>query len=77
MTIAPRRRLLQSTGALLAAAALPHGARAALGDSEVKQRLLEAGAEAAPSRPDQFGVQLRAEIDKWARVIQAAGIQAE
>lgn len=49
----------------------------ALGDPEVKQRLLEAGAEAAPSTPEQFGAQLRAEIDKWARVIQAAGIQAE
>ena len=49
----------------------------ALGDPEVKQRLLEAGAEAAPSTPEQFGAQLQAEIDKWARVIESAGIQAE
>src|SRR5690606_32492344 len=44
----------------------------ALDDPATKQRLLQAGAEAAPGTPEQFGVQLQAEIDKWAGVIKAA-----
>lgn len=49
----------------------------ALSDPEVRQRLLEAGAEAMPGTPEQFGAQLQAEIDKWAKVVKAANIQAE
>lgn len=44
---------------------------------EVKQRLNEAGAEANPTSPERFGQILRAEIDKWAKVVKAADIKAD
>ena len=48
-----------------------------LSDPEVKKRLLEAGAEAAPGTPDQFGAFLKAEIAKWAKVVKDANIKAD
>jgi tripartite-type tricarboxylate transporter receptor subunit TctC len=49
----------------------------ALSDAEVRKRLLEAGAEAAPGTPDQFGAFVKAEIAKWAKVVQDANIKAD
>ena len=49
----------------------------ALSDPEVRKRLLEAGAEAAPGTPDQFGAFLKAEIAKWAKVVKDANIKAD
>jgi tripartite-type tricarboxylate transporter receptor subunit TctC len=49
----------------------------ALSDSEVRKRLLEAGAEAAPGTPDQFGAFVKAEIGKWAKVVKDANIKAD
>ena len=46
----------------------------ALKDPAVRQRLLDAGAEADPGTQEQMRQRLRAEIDKWARVIKTAGI---
>ena len=43
-------------------------------DPTVRQRLLDAGAEADPGTQEQMRQRLRAEIDKWARVIKTAGI---
>ncbi len=43
-------------------------------DSAVRQRLLEAGAEAAPGTQQEMRQFLQAEIAKWARVIKTAGI---
>ena len=40
-------------------------------------RLAAEGAEAKGGSPEEFGAFLRAEIDKWAKVIRAAGIQLE
>jgi len=44
---------------------------------DVKQRLLEAGAEARPTTSDEFGKLLNAEIAKWGKVVKAANIQAD
>ncbi|SDM08699.1 Tripartite-type tricarboxylate transporter, receptor component TctC [Oryzisolibacter propanilivorax] len=48
----------------------------AFNDPAVRQRLLDAGAEADPGTQQQLRQRLRAEMDKWARVIRTAGIQA-
>jgi tripartite-type tricarboxylate transporter receptor subunit TctC len=49
----------------------------ALSDPEVKQRLLQAGAEAMPGTAEQFGKMLRAEMTKWAKVVKDGKIQAD
>ena len=48
-----------------------------LGTSEMRMRLEAEGAEAGGGSPEEFGAFFRAEIDKWARVIKAAGIRLE
>ena len=45
--------------------------------SEMRSRLEAEGAEAGSGSPEDFGVFFRAEIDKWAKVIKAAGIKLE
>jgi len=40
----------------------------------VRQRLLDAGAEADPGTQEQMRQRLRSELDKWAKVIKTAGI---
>lgn len=49
----------------------------ALNQSDVKLRLQEAGAEAAPSTPDELGKMLRSEIIKWGKVVRTANIQMD
>ncbi len=44
---------------------------------ELRSRLLSEGAEPAASSPQEFGAFFRAEIAKWTRVVQKAGIRAE
>ncbi len=44
---------------------------------EVKDRLLNEGAEPVGNTPEQFGEFIKAEIAKWGKVIKAAGIKAE
>ncbi len=44
---------------------------------DVRQRLSEAGAEANPTSPERFGQMLRAEIEKWTKVVKAADIKAD
>ena len=46
----------------------------AMKDPDVRRRLLEAGAEADPGTQEQMRQRLRAELDKWAKVIKTAGI---
>jgi tripartite-type tricarboxylate transporter receptor subunit TctC len=48
-----------------------------LGTSEMRARLETEGAEASGGSPEEFGRFFRAEIDKWAKVIKAAGIRLE
>jgi tripartite-type tricarboxylate transporter receptor subunit TctC len=49
----------------------------ALQNPDVRQRLLNDGAEPVGSSPEEFAVYLRSETTKWAKVIKAAGIQPE
>jgi len=49
----------------------------ALGDPQVRQRLSDAGAEAAPSTPEAFGKMLHAEIVKWTKVVRTADIKVD
>lgn len=48
----------------------------AMNDPAVKARLLEAGAEADPGTPEQMAQRLKAELAKWKKVIETAGIKA-
>ncbi len=45
-------------------------------DPTVRQRLLDAGAEADPGTQEQMRKRLHSELEKWARVIKTAGITA-
>jgi tripartite-type tricarboxylate transporter receptor subunit TctC len=45
-----------------------------LADADVKKRLLELGIEAKASSPDEIRDRLRADIAKWGKVIDKAGI---
>lgn len=44
---------------------------------DVQNRLAADGSEAVGSTPEQFGAHIKAEIAKWRKVIQDAGIKAE
>ena len=48
-----------------------------LGTSDMRSRLATEGAEAGGGTPEDFSAFFRAEIDKWAGVIKAAGIRLE
>ena len=45
--------------------------------AEIKQRLLEFGADAVAGTPQEFGAFLRAEVAKWGKVVREANIQPE
>jgi len=45
-----------------------------LAEAEVKKRLLELGIEAKASTPQEIADRLKADIDKWRKVIEQAGI---
>jgi tripartite-type tricarboxylate transporter receptor subunit TctC len=49
----------------------------ALSDLQVKQRLYDAGAEAAPTTPEAFGKMLHTEIAKWTKVVRTADIKMD
>ena len=44
---------------------------------DMKQRLVEQGAEAVGSTPEAFGKLLREEVVRWTEVVNAAGIKAD
>ena len=44
---------------------------------DIKSHLLAEGAEPVGNTPEQFGALIRAEIDKWGKVIHAAGLRAD
>jgi tripartite-type tricarboxylate transporter receptor subunit TctC len=50
---------------------------AVLQESDLKQRFVDLGAEAKGSSPEGLRDHLRAEIDKWRRVIEKAGIEKQ
>ena len=45
-----------------------------LSEPEVRKRLLELGIEAKASQPEEISARLKADIDKWQKVIEKAGI---
>jgi tripartite-type tricarboxylate transporter receptor subunit TctC len=49
----------------------------ALRSGDVRERLAADGAEPVGNTPEEFAAFIRAEIDKWAKVARAAGIQPE
>jgi tripartite-type tricarboxylate transporter receptor subunit TctC len=51
--------------------------REILGTADVKQRFLDLGIQAAASTPQELGTRLKLDIEKWAQVIKAAGIQQQ
>lgn len=48
-----------------------------LSTPQVRDRFDAQGAEAVPSSPAEFGQFIREEIDKWGKVVRAAGLTAE
>lgn len=50
---------------------------AALQEPAVRERFEKAGGIVAPGNPQELGVLLKAETDRWGKVIRAAGITAE
>ena len=50
---------------------------AVLRSADVAARLASDGAEVVAGTPEEFGTFLRAETQKWARVVKAAGIKPE
>jgi tripartite-type tricarboxylate transporter receptor subunit TctC len=49
----------------------------AMQQPDLKQRLASQGADALTSTPEEFSDYLRAEIDKWAKVVRASGMKAD
>jgi len=47
---------------------------AALNAPDVQRRFMEQGVDAAPSTPAEFAAFIRAETEKWARVVKEAGV---
>jgi len=44
---------------------------------DVQERVAALGFDVVASTPEQFSAQIRAELDKWGKVIKAAGIKAD
>jgi len=49
----------------------------ALNHAELKERMLGLGADPVGNTPEQYATFIQSEIDKWAKVIKAAGIKNE
>lgn len=49
----------------------------ALGDAELRDRLLGQGFEVRTSTPEQLGSYIRSEIGKWAPIVKATGVKPE
>ena len=44
---------------------------------DIKQRVTDLGFDVIASTPEEFAVQVKFEIERWGKVIKAAGIKAE
>jgi tripartite-type tricarboxylate transporter receptor subunit TctC len=51
--------------------------RESLNDPALLKRFAQGGMEPMPGTPEQFSTLIRGEMDKWAKVLKAAGIQPE
>src|ERR1700743_1256221 len=50
---------------------------AVLAEPEVRRRLVELGGEPLISKPEEFGATIKAETDKWEKVVKHADIKIE
>jgi tripartite-type tricarboxylate transporter receptor subunit TctC len=50
---------------------------AVLAEPEVRKRLIELGGEPLIATPDDFGAMIKAETEKWEKVVKSAGIKIE
>ena len=48
-----------------------------LAESEMKQRLVELGGESLIQSPEAFGGMIKAETEKWRKVVEFAGLKVE
>jgi tripartite-type tricarboxylate transporter receptor subunit TctC len=44
---------------------------------EVQEKLSGLGADPTPSTPEKFGAVIRADAEKWGRIIREAGVRAD
>ena len=51
--------------------------RRSLHEPDARERLFSIGAEPMDNTPEEFGAYIRAEMEKWAKVVKAAGIRAD
>jgi tripartite-type tricarboxylate transporter receptor subunit TctC len=58
-------------------AKLNQAINAVLAEPEVRKRLVELGGEPLITRPEEFGATIRAETDKWEKVVKHADIKIE
>lgn len=49
----------------------------ALNSPDLRKKLEDQGLEVRTSTPEQFGQQIRADIDKWGRIVKASGARAD
>jgi tripartite-type tricarboxylate transporter receptor subunit TctC len=50
---------------------------AILAESDMKKRLVELGGEPLIQSPDEFGEMIKAETEKWRKVVEFAGLKVE
>jgi len=50
---------------------------AVLAEPETRKRLIELGGEPLITMPDDFGAMIKAETEKWEKVVKSAGIKIE
>jgi len=50
---------------------------AVLGLPDVRERLASQGVEARPSTPEEFARLLVTDLERWAKVVQRAGVRVE
>ena len=48
-----------------------------LNSPDVRDRAASFALEVAPNMPDEFAAEIRAQAEKWAKIIRATGIKVE
>jgi tripartite-type tricarboxylate transporter receptor subunit TctC len=74
---APVTQVMSAPRVLVVAPSAAFGDLAGLILPDVREKLAAQGAEPVGSTPEQFRAYVRAEVDKWALVVRAAGVRAD